>query len=83
MKNSKKIKRSKKIPYEILTKIFSNITNKKQLAQCQLTCKGWSRAAQEQLYKKVEIKSSESAKSLLEALEESPSPPVILSGNSI
>lgn len=43
----------KELPYEIQSQVFIYIHHPKQLEQLQLTCKIWSRAAQECLYTQV------------------------------
>lgn len=43
------------IPYEILVKVFDYIQGRRELQECQLICRKWSRPAQEFVYKKMEL----------------------------
>jgi hypothetical protein len=63
------------IPYEIISQILANIKDKALLQQCQLTCKKWSQAAQEQTYKEVELYTDNKAKRFFATLAESSSSP--------
>lgn len=41
---------------ETLSKVFELVDGLAQLMECQLTCKEWSSAAQELIYKEVELR---------------------------
>lgn len=43
------------LPCETLSKVFELVDGLAQLMECQLTCKEWSSAAQELIYKEVEL----------------------------
>lgn len=58
------------LPSELSQVIFSYLT-RKELVQCQLTCFGWSRQAQQALYKDVQIESSHQLFSFINAISTS------------